>query len=121
VLLQQALALDPKSPSDVLLINLSWVEFMLGNYDRAIAWSLKFRESNPTFNPGDTTLAVAYAMKGDRERARAAMEVALKGDPANTISASIKYSDESNYADPAHRTWFLQTYVPAMRLAGFPE
>lgn len=45
VLLQQALALDPKNPRDGLMINMSWVEFMLGDYDAAIAWARKFREN----------------------------------------------------------------------------
>lgn len=124
VLLKQALALDPKSPRDVLLLNLSWVEFMLGDYDSAIAWALRFRELNPTFRPSDTntTLAVAYAMKGERERARAAMEASLKANPKNTISAYVSMmEDPANRFPPAYRTWALQTYVPALRLAGFPE
>lgn len=121
-LLQKALALDPKNPRDLLLLNLSWVEFMLGDYDAAIAWALKFRESNPTFRPGESTLAVAYAMKGDRERARAAMEASIKADPTNTVSANVRnIEDPANHVNPAYRAWFLQTYVPAMRLAGYPE
>lgn len=121
-LLQQALALDPKNPRDVLLLNLSWVEYMLGHYDSAIAWSLKFREINPTFKASDTTLATAYALKGDRERAKAAVEQSLKAEPTLTISGAVRsLNDPANHVHPDYRTWALATDVPAMQLAGFPE
>ena len=121
-LLQQALALDPKNPRDLLLINLSFVEYMLGHYDAAIDWGLKFREINPTYNASDTTLATAYALKGYRERAKAAVEQALKADPTLSISGVVRsLNDPANHVHPAFRTWALETDVPAMRLAGFPE
>ena len=122
VLLQQALALDPKNPRDLLLKNLSWVEYMLGDYDSAIDWALKFRQKNPTFLAGDTTLATAYALKGERERAKAAVEQALKANPKLTISNVVRsLKDPADNTHPAFRTWALETDVPAMRLAGFPE
>ena len=122
VLLQQALALDPKNPRDLLLKNLSWVEYMLGDYDSAIDWALKFRQKNPTFLAGDTTLATAYALKGERERAKAAVEQALKANPKLTISSVVRsLKDPADRTHPAFRTWALETDVPAMRLAGFPE
>jgi TolB-like protein/Tfp pilus assembly protein PilF len=123
VLLQQGLALDPKHPSDALLGNLCWVEFMLGNYSSSIEWALKYRERNPTYFLGDATPALAYALKGDREAAKAAMEVALKADPTgNTITGSERWIDDPPVPfHPAYRIWLRQTYLPAMRRAGFPE
>ena len=121
-LLQRALALDPKNPRDLLLINLSWVEYMLGHYDASIAWWLKFRENNPIYQAGDTTLATAYALKGDRERAKAAVEQALKADPSLTISGVVRsLNNPANHFHPDFRTWALENDVPAMQLAGFPK
>jgi tetratricopeptide (TPR) repeat protein len=94
------------------------VDFTLGDYDSAIAYALKFQQVNPTFLPGDTTLAEAYAMKGDREHARAAMETELKADPSITISASIRFhEDPANHLPPEYQKWFRQVELPALRLA----
>jgi tetratricopeptide (TPR) repeat protein len=122
VLLKQAQALDPKNQRDLLLVNMAWVQFMLGDYDSAITYAHRFQEINPTYMPGDPTAAAAYASKGDREHANAAMEAALKADPTMSISASIRViEDPASHIHPAYKSWFLQSYVPALRLAGFPE
>ena len=121
-LLTRALALDPKYPLDSVVANLSWVEFMLGNYDAAIVWGLKAQAANPTWYARYMTLATAYAMKGDREKAAAAAAAAFKANPHNTISATTYMLDFPLVpVHPAYRTWALQHLVPAMKLAGFPE
>jgi TolB-like protein/thioredoxin-like negative regulator of GroEL len=121
-LLTQAMALDPKYPLDSVVANLSWVEFMLGNHDAAIEWGLKAKAANPTWYARYTTLATAYAMKGDREKATAAAATAFKANSRNTISGTTILLDFPLIpVHPAYRTWALQHLVPAMKLAGFPE
>ena len=118
----RALALDPKWPLDSVLANLSWVEFMLGDYDAAIEWGLKAQAANPTWYARYTTLAAAYAMKGDRDKASAAAAAAFKADPHNTISGVTTMLDFSLVPiHPAYRTWSVEHGIPALKLAGFPE
>jgi TolB-like protein/class 3 adenylate cyclase len=121
-LLTRALALDPKYPLDSVAANLSWVEFMLGNSDGAIEWGLKAQAANPTWYARYTTLATAYAMKGDHAKAAAAAAAAFEANRGNTISGATYMLDFPLVpVHPAYRTWALQHVIPAMRLAGFPE
>jgi tetratricopeptide (TPR) repeat protein len=121
-LLSRALALDPKYPLDSVVANLSWVEFMLGNYGAAIEWGLKAQAANPTWYARYSTLATAYAMKGDHDRAAAAAAAAFKANSRNTISGTVMMLDFPLIpVHPAYRTWALQQLIPAMKLAGFPE
>jgi adenylate cyclase len=121
-LLTRALALDPKYPLDSMLANLSWVEFMLEDYDAAIEWGLKAQAANPTWYARYTTLAAAYAMKGDREKAAAAAAATFKANSrATTSGTTIMLDFPLVPVHPAYRTWALQHLVPAMKLAGFPE
>lgn len=120
-LLMRALALDPKYPLDSVLANLSWVEFMLGNCDAAIEWALKAQAANPTWYARYTTLATAYAVKGERDKAAAAAAAAFKANARNTISGTATMLDFPLVpVHPAYRTWALQHLIPAMQLAGFP-
>lgn len=121
-LLTRALALDPKYPLDSMLANLSSAEFMLEDYDAAIEWGLKARAANPTWYARYTTLAVAYAMKGEREKATAAAEAAFKANSGNTVSGITMFLKFPLVpVHPAYRTWALEHLIPAMKLAGFPE
>lgn len=121
-LLLKAQSLDPKRLSDGLAIVRTQVEFMLGHYDAAIEWGLKARAISPSFSPGDPTLALAYALKGDTVRAKAEREASLKIDPSSTISQTLHFfEDPANHHHPAYVRWVRETVVPAMRLAGFPE
>jgi len=120
-LLTRALALDPKYPLDSVMANLSWVEFMLGNHDAAIDWGQKAMAADPAWYARYTTLATAYAIKGDRDKAAAAAAAAFKADPRNTISGVSQWLEFPLVpVHPAYRAWALQHLVPAMRLAGFP-
>lgn len=121
-LLTRALALDPKVPLDSLVANLSWVEFMLGNYDAAIEWGLKAQAANPTWYARYTTLATAYAMKGERDKAAAAAAAAFKANSHNTISGTAVMLDFPLVpVHPSYRAWALEHLIPAMKLAGFPD
>jgi len=121
-LLQQALALDPRRPPDSLLINLSFVAFMLGDNDAAIEWGLKAQAANPSWYARYTTLAMAYASKGEPAKARAAAAAAFQASPVNTVSGVAHNLDFPLIpVHPAYRAWALGHVIPAMRLAGFPE
>lgn len=115
------LALDPKHPSLEVLNNLAASAFMVGDYDATIRFGLKAQVARPSAGLS-TTLAAAYALKGEREKATEAVAAALKDFPELKLSSAIRrYEDPSENFAPAYRKWALEQKVPAMRLAGFPE
>jgi tetratricopeptide (TPR) repeat protein len=117
--LLEAIALDPKHPADVSLLLMGWVEFMRGENDAAIDWLLRAKTMNAGFSVGrDPTLAAAYAMKGDRAKADAAVAELLQVNPKFTISAMRLFTSNQS---PAYAAYFKSRYEPALRKAGFPE
>jgi len=121
-LLARALALDPPHPTDELMLQLARTHFMLAHYDAAIEWGERARASNPSFHTRYATLAAAYAMKGDRDKAAAAAVATFNADPGQTMSAATYRLDFPLVPlHPAYKAWAKQYAVPAMRAAGFPE
>ena len=67
--------------------------FMLGDNDAAIEWRLKSLEKNPGLCATHTPyLAMAYALKGEDAKARAAAAEARRLDPNMELSALRKAS-----------------------------
>jgi adenylate cyclase len=116
-LLTQAINLDPKHPADFLLVNLGRAYFALGDNDAAIEWLQKAVERNPDFGFPYTILAMAYALKGDDPKARAAVSELRRLDPNMKLLAWKPTS-----AQPAaYKEWYESRLVPAWRKAGLPE
>ena len=65
-LLAQAIRIDPRNVSEIILSNMASAQFMLGDNDAAIEWSLKALDRNPGWIDAQATLARAYARNGDR-------------------------------------------------------
>jgi tetratricopeptide (TPR) repeat protein len=93
---------------------------VLGDIDTAITWSLKASQVNPN-NPGVwVRLAVAYAMKGESEKAAAAVAEVLKLNPKFKLSDFGSFKPMSA-SPPAYKEWYEKKFLPACRKAGLPE
>ncbi len=117
-LLTQAIKLDPKHPHEFTLSNMGWGYFMLGDNDAAIEWFQKSLEINPGLSFLYANLAMAYALKGEDAKARAAAAELHRLDPNDTLSNERK---ESSTRPPAYQEYFENKFVPAWRKAGLPE
>jgi predicted Zn-dependent protease len=117
-LLTQAINLDPKHVDDTECLNMAYAHLMLGDNDAAIEWILKGAEKNPTKVSIYATLAVAYALKGEDAKARAAVDEVHRLDPNWTLTARRR-NDSSKPTQ--YKAWFESNVVPAWRKAGLPE
>lgn len=118
--LQTALCLDPKNPSDAVVVLFGWVEFMRGNYGSAIHWASKAQAANPQWFARDLTLALSYAMQGESERARAAVAAVLRASPEDNIRENLIVNSQE-HLHPAFADFYERSMVPALRMVGFPE
>jgi adenylate cyclase len=117
-LVTQAISLNPKHPHEFDFQLMGWAYFMLGNNDAAIEWLLKSSEKNPTYAAPYAPLAMAYALKGEDAKARAAAAEARRLNPSLTLSSARK---ESSSNPDTYKEWFENNYVPAWLKAGLPE
>jgi TolB-like protein/class 3 adenylate cyclase len=116
--LTQAIDLDPKRPVDVTLLNMGRAYFMLGDNDAAIEWYQKSLAVNPTFPTTYAFLAMAYALKGDDAKARAAVADLRRVDP-NFRLTEVQKPQPSSPA--AYKEFWARKLIPALRKAGLPE
>ena len=92
--------------------------------DEAIAWLEKARTANPAHPGVRRTLAAAYGLKGETERAGAELAEArrLSGDPDTYSSVSrLKASARFSSMAPKVRALYDATVVAGLRKAGMPE
>lgn len=119
-LLAQAMRIDPRNVSEIILSNMASAQFMLGDNDAAIEWSLKALDRNPGWIDAQATLAMAYARNGDRARSRAAVATLLQTDPKFSLSKILLMGNLQAHP-PAFREYWETKLLPAWRLAGLPE
>ena len=117
-LVTQAISLNPKHPHEFDFLMMAWAYFQLGDNDAAIEWSLKSSEKNPGIAAPYNVLAMAYALKGEDAKARAAAAESRRLDPSVTLS-SLRKDWSSNPAK--YQEFFESKFVPAWRKAGLPE
>jgi TolB-like protein/class 3 adenylate cyclase/tetratricopeptide (TPR) repeat protein len=125
-LAEQAIRLNPRHPSVAIAYNLiSSVRLyqLRPDPDEAIVWKEKAVHINPKHPWGHSGLAVAYALKGEINRAAGELAEAQKlSDRFSSISrfrASAAASSELN--TPANRDRFETIVVAGLRKAGMPE
>ena len=116
-LLTQAINLNPKHPSDAILVGMGRAYFMLGDNDAAIEWLLKSLENNPAFVQTYAYLAMAYVLKGDEGKARAAVAEVHRLAP--NLKLSTLGPDSSQPA--AYKALYENKLAPAWLKAGLPE
>jgi tetratricopeptide (TPR) repeat protein len=117
-LLTRAINLDPKHPHEYIFWNMGESYFMLGDNDTAIDWFEKFKETNSGRPFIYASLAMAYALKGEDAKTRAAAAEFHRLAPDDTLSKERK---DSATEPPAYREYFENKIVPAWRKAGLPE
>ena len=119
-LLTQANNLRPKHPHEFVLLLMGLAYFMLGDNDAAIEWLLKSLERNPSYSATYAYLAMAYALKGDDDRAHAAAAEVRRLDPKTTL-ATFDNPVSVSSSPAAYKEFFENKVVPAWRKAGLPE
>jgi TolB-like protein len=121
-LAEQAVRLSPRDP------NLGYWYSMIGQVhllqsrtEEAILWLEKARSANPAHPYARASLASAYGLKGETERAAAELAEArrLVGNPRFSSIARMRAG--RNYMAPNVRALFEATYDAGMRKAGVPE
>jgi TolB-like protein len=117
-LLKQAIDLEPKHPSELILLNMGEAYFMLGDNDATIEWFLKSLEINSAFPDPYAYLAMAYELKGEYSKARAAV------DDLHRVSPNFKLTEFrtlGSSSPAAYKAWYEGKYLPFGRKAGLPE
>ena len=117
-LLQQAISLDPRHPIDMVLVNLGWAYFMLGNNEAAVEWCLKAIAKAPAFPVPYAYLALAYAIDGDDARSRGALAELRQIAP--TFSATDLAKPQSS-SPQAYRDYWEKQLLPAAQKAGLAQ
>lgn len=117
-LLTQAINLDPKHPSPLVLLGMSRTQFTLGNNDETIEWSHRALEANRKLTDPYPYLAMAYALKGDDTKARATVEDLLRADPNFKLT---EFKRPMTSSPAVYKEWFEKKYLLAARKAGLPE
>jgi Flp pilus assembly protein TadD len=116
-LLTQAVRLRPKHTHEFALLLMGFGYFMLGDNDAAIEWLLKSLERNSTYSPTHAYLAMAYALKGQDAKARAASSEVRRLDPGMRPTFIKPLSS----SPPAYKEFYENKLLPAWRKAGLPE
>jgi tetratricopeptide (TPR) repeat protein len=115
--LEQAIRLSPNDPW--LQFYFSWrgfAEFFNENHDAAIDWLHRSIQRNPEIPSSHRMLAAALALKGETEKAKAALDDALRLEPNCSISDLRKRLSQMF----RHEQDF-ETYASGLLLAGLPE
>jgi TolB-like protein/cytochrome c-type biogenesis protein CcmH/NrfG len=116
--LKQAIELDKKNPSELILLGLTRAHFASGDYDAAIAWGQRALQANRQLTDTYPYLAMAYALKGDTAKARTTVAELLQINPNFKL---MEFRKPMSSSPAAYKEWFEKKYLPAARKAGLPE
>ena len=125
-MVEQAIRLSPRdSGLGVWYLLIGTTHLLQSRADEAIAWLEKARIANPTHPGVRRTLAAAYGLKGETERAVAELAQArrLSGDPDRYSSISRMKASEISFSSfaPKVRALWDATVGAGLRKAGMPE
>ena len=88
--------------------------------DEAILWLEKARNANPVLPLPHASLASAYALNGETERAAAELAEARRLSGDNRYSSLARLMAQY-FGVPKVRALFETTYLAGLRKAGMPE
>ena len=124
-LYQQAIRLSPRDPNiSVVYWGIGEAHLLQSRIDDSILWFEKARSANPAFGRNHASLAAAYALKGDTERAGFELSEArrLSGDNRYSSIAGLQASGIGIFFGVATiRSLYETTYFAGLRKAGLPE
>jgi adenylate cyclase len=120
---EQAIRLSPRDPSiGIFYQQIGLVHLLQSRTDEAIVWLEKARSANPAHPPIRATLASAYALKGDTERAPAELAEARRLNADDRYSSIARLKATVRYwGVPKIRALYETTFFTGLRKAGMPE
>jgi len=121
-LAEQVIRLSPRDPYIAnRYARIAWVHLLQSQLGDAVLWLEKARSANPALPTVRASLASAYALRGETERATAELAQAkrLSGDGRYSSIARLKAT--GYFGVPKIRALHEATYFAGLRLAGVPE
>ena len=119
-LAEKAIRRDPLGPGrSGAMYFAGLASFFLGDNDRAIDWFEQARSANPNQPRAYSGLAVAYAARGNDEKARQYVADLHRLAPNFSVSRSVERPLPSS--PELYKQQFDKLYLPAARKAGLPE
>ena len=113
-----------RSPHDPYIGNwyyrIGQAHLLQSRIEEAIAWLEKARDANPALHFFHGSLAAAYALKGETERATAELEEARRLS-ARDFYSSLVNARHFYSVTPNIRPLYEATYITGLRKAGVPE
>jgi adenylate cyclase len=122
-LTEQAVRLSPRDPFLAFwYTQIGFVHLLQSRTDEAVVWLEKARSANPAHPSPHSSLASAYGLKGESERAAGELAEArrLSGNP-DIYSSIARNRAASNFLAPNIRALREATYLAGLRKAGMPE
>jgi adenylate cyclase len=121
-LLQQVIRLSPRDPyMGIWYARIGIVHLLQMRTDDAIVWLEKARNAIPARPFTHATLAAAYALKGDTERAVAELAEAQRLGRDGRYSSIAGLKAVGYFGVPKIRALYEATYFAGLRKAGVPE
>jgi adenylate cyclase len=121
-LVEQAIRLSPHDP---VIGNWYWrigqVHLLQSRTDEALLWLEKACSSSPAHPGFHTTLASAYALKGETERAAVELAEARRLSGDDRYSSIARLNAVGYFGVPKIHALFEATYFAGLRKAGMPE
>jgi adenylate cyclase len=127
---EQAIRLSPRDPNiGIWSFRIGLVHLVQSRTDEAIVWLEKARSAIPAHPNARASLASAYALKGETQRASTELAEAkrLVGDDRYSSIARLKAAGyfgvtaAGYFGVPKIRALFEATYFAGLRKAGMPE
>jgi TolB-like protein/class 3 adenylate cyclase len=120
--MEQAIRLNPRNPFiGFYFQSIGIVHLLQSRTDEAIIWFEKACSANPGYWPFHASLASAYALRGETERAAAVLAEARRLSPDDRYSSIARMAARGYWGVPKVRALFEATYFAGLRKAGMPE
>jgi tetratricopeptide (TPR) repeat protein len=119
---EQAIRLSPRDPNNgIFYFRIGLAHLVQSHTDEAILWLEKARSAIPAHPFTRTSLASAYALKGDIARAATELAEPRKLGSDDRYSSLARLRAVGYFGVPKVRALFETTYFAGLRKAGMPE
>jgi TolB-like protein len=118
---KQLTNLDPLNAPSTLLNSYGRLYLFLGDVDTATQYFLKSSQVNSKEADNWASLAVAYTVKGETEKAALAVAEVKKLNPNANLSTNAFVFKPMSASPQSYKDWFEKKYLPLYRKAGLPE
>ncbi|MGE0257787.1 MAG: adenylate/guanylate cyclase domain-containing protein [Alphaproteobacteria bacterium] len=121
---QKAILLNPLNPQIAAIYHRIGLVYLLqSKVDEAVSWLEKARNTNPSLPFVHSSLAAAYGLEGDRDRAAAELSQARKLWPDGSFQnmAAVRARSRKYYGDSPTFDLLENTYFAGLRNAGVPD